>query len=173
MEDFMNNKFGIINFLKRVTIINAFLLLAAAGIFGQAVLVADSYTSATSANGNFGANPTLTVSASNAAYVKFNLAATLKAGTKSDDIAKATVKFYVGKVAAAGKLDVYPILAEWDEKTLSANNAPPVGTLALTTQQIGKDAQGNYLLIDITALVKQWLGDGQQNALPNYGFALA
>ncbi|HEX6625959.1 MAG TPA: hypothetical protein VF064_19740, partial [Pyrinomonadaceae bacterium] len=46
--------------------------------------------------------------------------------------------------------------------------------LALTTQQINKDAQGNYVLIDITDLVKQWLGDGTgQNAIPNYGFALA
>jgi hypothetical protein len=172
MEDFMNKKTGIINFSKRVTIINVFLLLLTAGIFGQAVLVADSYTSGTSVNGNFGTNPVLTVSANNVAYVKFNLSATLKTGTKSDDVAKATVKFYVSKVAAAGKLDVYPVLADWDEKTISATNAPVVGALALTTAQIGKDAQGNYLLIDLTSLVKQWLGDGQ-NALPNYGFALA
>jgi hypothetical protein len=149
-------------------------MLLTAVSFGQAVLVADSYTSATSVNGNFGTNPTLTVSANNVAYIKFNLSATLKAGTKSDDVAKATVKFYVSKVAAAGKLDLYPILAEWDEKTISANNAPAVGALAQTTQQIGRDAQGNYLLLDITGLVKQWLGDGTgQNALPNYGFALA
>jgi len=168
----MNNKFGIINFLTKALITNVFLLLLTAGIFGQAVLVADSYTSATSANGNFGSNPTLTVSANNAAYVKFILSATLMAVTKADDVAKATVKFYVSKVASTGKLDLYPVLAEWDEKMISANNAPAVGTLLLTTPQIGKDAQGNYLLIDITALVKQWLGDGQ-NALPNYGFALA
>ncbi|HVE58344.1 MAG TPA: DNRLRE domain-containing protein [Pyrinomonadaceae bacterium] len=170
----MNKKIGIIKFLKRVTVINIFLLLLTAGIFGQAVLVADSYTSGTSVNGNFGGNPTLTVSANNVAYVKFNLSATLKAGTKSDDIAKATVKFYVSKVATAGKLDIYPVLADWDEKTITANNAPAVGALLQTTAQIGKDAQGNYLLIDLTSLVKQWLGDGSpQTALPNYGFALA
>jgi hypothetical protein len=84
------------------------------------------------------------------------------------------VQFYLSKVATAGKLDLYPILGDWDEKTITANNAPPLGPLALTTQQINKDAQGNYVLIDITDLVKQWLGDGSgQNALPNYGFALA
>jgi hypothetical protein len=150
------------------------MLLLAAGIFGQAVLVADSYTSATSVNGNFGTNPTLTVSANNVAYVRFNLSAALKAGTKADDVAKATVKFYVSKVATAGKLDLYPVLADWDEKTISANNAPAVGTLLLTTPQIGKDAQGNYLVIDVTALVKQWLGDGTPpSAQPNYGLALA
>jgi hypothetical protein len=95
------------------------------------------------------------------------------AGTKGDDVAKATVKFYASKVTAAGKLDVYPIMADWDEKTITANNAPPIGNLALTTPQIGKDAQGNYVLIDITDLAKLWLGDGSgQNSVPNYGFAL-
>lgn len=163
---------GIIKLITKTAIINIFLLLAAAGIFGQSVLVADSYTSLTSANGNFGSNPSLTVSANNAGYVKFNFEHFLLAGTKADDISKATVKFYVSKVGTAGKLDLYPVLADWDEKTISANNAPQIGLLALTTQQIGKDAQGNYIVFDITNLFKQWLGDGQ-NALPNYGFALA
>ena len=146
----------------------------AAGSFAQSVLVSDAYTSATSTNGNFGANPTLTVSANNNAYVKFDIARTLAAGTKAGDIAKATVKFYVSKVTTAGKLDVFPVTADWDEKTITANNAPPAGPLALTTQTIGKDAQGNYILIDVTDLVKQWLGDGSgQNTLPNYGIVLA
>ncbi len=164
--------FGIVKFLIKAAIINVVLLSASAASFGQAVLVADSYTSLTSANGNFGGNPSLTVSATNAAFVKFNFASVFPAGTRADDVSKATVKFYVSKVANAGKLDLYAVAADWDEKTLTANNAPTLGALALTSQQIGKDAQGNYIVIDITALVKQWLGDGQ-NALPNYGFALA
>jgi hypothetical protein len=145
----------------------------AAGTFAQAVLVSDAHTSTTSVNGNFGNNPTLSVSVNNTAYVKFEITQTLQTGTKADDVAKATVKFYVSKVATAGKLDLYPILTDWDEKTISANHAPTIGPLALTTQQIGKDAQGNYVLINITDLVKLWLGDGNgQNALSNYGFAL-
>jgi hypothetical protein len=156
----------------RVSLILILLSALAGATFAQSVLVSDAYTSATSANGNFGTNPTLTISVNNTAYVKFEIAATLAAGTKSDDVAKATVKFYVSKVSAAGKLDIYPVMSDWDEKGITANNAPPIGQLALTTQQIDKAAQGNYILIDITALVKQWLGDGQ-NALPNYGFALA
>lgn len=145
----------------------------AVGAYGQSVLVADAYTSATSANGNFGTNPALTISGNNTVYVRFDIARTLPAGTKAEDVARATVKFYVSKVATAGKLDLYPITADWDEKTITANNAPMIGTLLLTTQQIEKSAQGNYLPIDITELVKQWLGDGAgQNAIPNYGFAL-
>ena len=146
----------------------------ATGTFAQTVLVSDAHTSATSVNGNFGTNPTLTVSGNNTAYVRFEIAPTLPAGTKGDNVARATVKFYLSKVTTAGKLDVYPILADWDEKTITANNAPQIGPLLLTTQQIEKDAQGDYVLIDITDLVKQWLGDGSgQSALPNYGFALS
>ncbi len=170
----MNNGTAIRNMLKRVSLIFIVMSALAAGTFGQAVLVSDAHTSATSVNGNFGTNPTLTVSANNTAYVRFEIAHALATGAKADDVAKATVKFYVSKVATAGKLDVFPILDNWDEKTITANNAPPLGPLALTTQQIGKDAQGNYILIDITDMVKQWLGDGTgQDATPNFGFALA
>ena len=54
------------------------------------------------------------------------VAGTLPAGAKGDDVSRATVKFYVSKVATAGKLDLYPILGDWDEKTITANSAPPV-----------------------------------------------
>jgi hypothetical protein len=173
-EALMNCGTAIVNLLTRLSCVLIFLSALAAGAYGQAVLVSDAHTSATSVNGNFGTNPTLTVSAANTAYVRFKISRTLPAGTKADDVARATVKLYVSKVAAPGKFDLYPISADWDEKTLTTNNAPPLGPLSLTTQQIGKDAQGNYLLIDVTDLVKQWLGDGTgQGALPNYGFALA
>ncbi|HZM91615.1 MAG TPA: DNRLRE domain-containing protein [Blastocatellia bacterium] len=170
----MNSRITIKNLLTRISIIVILLSAMAAGTFAQTVLVSDAYTSATSANGNFGTNPTLNVSANNTAYVKFEIARTLPADTKRDDIARATVKFYVNKVATAGKLDVYPIMADWDEKTITANNAPPIGSLALTTQQIGNDDRGNYVLVDITDMVKQWFDGGSgQDAIPNYGFALA
>jgi hypothetical protein len=166
MNDRINLKRIFIRVLSTFTLLSAL----AAGAFAQAVLVSDAYTSTTSINGNFGTNPTLTVSANNNIYVKFNIANTLPAGTKAEDVAKATVKFYISKVATAGKLDLYPILADWDERTITANNAPLIGALALTTQPIGKDDQGNYVLIDITDLVKQWLSG--QSGLANYGFAL-
>lgn len=165
----MNNT-TIKNCFIRVSLLLIFTLALTAGAFAQAVLVADAHIS-TNGNGNFGTNPQLNVSDKNTAFVKFNIAQTLKAGITADEVAKATVKFYVNKVATAGKLDIFPILEDWDEKTITATNTPATGVLALTTQQIGKDAQGNYVLIDITELVKQWLGDGQ-NGLPNYGFAM-
>jgi hypothetical protein len=147
--------------------------LLAATTRAQSALVSDAHTSNNGRNANFGNHPMLDVSDSNTAYVKFNIAGALAQATKGNQVARATVKFYVNKVTTAGKLDIYPILSDWDEKTITANNAPAIGALALTTQQISKDAQGNYVLIDITDLVKQWLGDGNgQNALANFGIAI-
>jgi hypothetical protein len=167
----MNIRTIVKKLLVQSSLILILLTALAVGTFGQTALVSDAHTSASSANGNFGTNPHLNVSADNTAYVKFEIARTLPAGTKGDDVGRATVKFFLNKVTTAGKLDVYPIMGDWDEKTITANNAPPIGPLSSTTTQINKTNQGNYLVIDITDLVKQWLGDGQ-SALPNYGFAL-
>ena len=170
----MNNGIVIENLLRRVSLILITIAALATGTFGQSVLVSDAHTSATTANGNFGTAQALAISAINRTYVKFDIISTLPSGTKADDVASAFVKFYVNKVSTAGKFDVYPLLSDWDEKTITANNAPIIGPLAQTTQQITRDVQGNFLSIDITNVVKQWLGDGTgQNAMPNYGFALA
>ena len=169
----MNSMNTIKDLSARVSSTLIVLSALATGTFAQTGLVADAHTSFSSANGNFGSATALTVSPNNTAYVKFEIGQTLAPGIKGDDVGRATVQLFVNKVTNAGKLDLYPILGPWDEKTISANNAPPLGSLAVTTQQINKDAQSNYVVIDITDLVKQWLGDGTgQNALPNYGFAL-
>jgi Collagen triple helix repeat (20 copies) len=169
----MNTRIAIQKLLTRVSLIFITMSALSAAIFGQSALVSDSHTSSSSANGNFGTNQALAVSPNNTTYVKFDIARTLPAGTKADDVASATVKFYVNKVTTAGKFDVYPLLGDWDEKAITFNNSPPIGPLAQTTQQLSRDLQGNYLVIDITNLVKQWLGDGTgQNSMPNYGFAL-
>src|SRR6185503_7157139 len=145
-EIIMNSKDAIKNLSTRVSSTLIVMTALASGTFAQTALHADAHTSFTSANQNYGTNPALSVSATNTAYVRFEIARTLPAGTKGDDVAKATVQFYLSKVTNAGKLDLYPILGDWDEKTISANNAPPLGPLAVTTQQINKDAQGNYVV---------------------------
>jgi hypothetical protein len=106
-------------------------------------------------------------------YLKFTLS-TLPANIPGSEVEKATLKLYVGKIEAAGKLDIYAVAGEWDERTITANNAPPLGSLVTTTDQIGTDHEGKFLIIDITSFVQQWLGDDGQgtNGLPNNGLAL-
>ena len=105
----------------------------------QTVLSDDAYVSFSSSNGNFGTNPTLTVSGANSAYIKFRVAAVLPAATPGTKIAKATIKLYVGKVARPGKVDVYFAANGWTETTIAANNAPSVGAAVLTTEQLSKN----------------------------------
>src|SRR5215831_15236195 len=150
----MNTRIAPQNLLTKLSMILITMSALAAGVFGQSALVSDAHTSTSSANGNFGTNQALAISPTNSTYVKFDISRTLPAGTKADDVASATVKFYVNKVTTGGKVVVYPLLGDWDEKTITFNNAPPIGPEALTTPQINREVQGNFLVIDITNLVK-------------------
>src|SRR5262245_18584348 len=100
-ENVINNTIATQKLLTRGSLIFVTMSALAAGASGQSVLVSDAHTSTTSVNGNFGTNPALAVSATNTAYVKFDIDRTLPFGTKADDVANATVKFYVNKVSTA------------------------------------------------------------------------
>src|SRR5262245_11100790 len=138
-ENVMNTRIAIQKLLTRFSLILIILSALAAGTFGQSALVSDAHTSASSANGNFGTAQALAVSPTNTAYVKFDIVRTLPAGTKADDVASATVKFYVNKVSTAGKFDLFPLLGDWEEETITFNNAPASGPLAKTPKKIGID----------------------------------
>src|SRR4030095_9954621 len=161
------------NLLLRALLSLAVLMLLPDGALAQSALTDDAYVSLASRNTNHGANPSLKVSSSENVYLKFTFS-TLPANTPGSEVEKATLKFYVGKIEAAGKLDVYAVGGEWDESTITANNAPPLRAHVATTEQIGTDDEGKFLIIDITSLVQQWLGDDGQgtNGLPNNGLAL-
>lgn len=161
------------NFLLPVLLALAALTLLPGGALAQSALTDDASVSMLTANSNHGADPNLTISSAQNVYLKFKLSSTA-AGTSGPEIAKAALKLYVGKVDTAGKLDVYAVAGAWDESTITAQNAPHLGGLVTTTAQIGTDQKGKFLVIDITSLVQQWLGnDGQgTNGMPNNGLAL-
>lgn len=144
--------------------------------FAQSVLTDDAQTSTAprSTDSNFGTNPNLNVSAAGNVYLKFKLSSTLPAGTPGSEVERATLKLYIGNIMTAGKLDVYAVAGAWDESSITDNNAPPLGNLLATTAQIGTDRRHKFLVIDITSIAKQWLGDDGQgtNGLPNHGIAL-
>jgi hypothetical protein len=144
--------------------------------FAQSALTDDAQTSTApkSTDSNFGANPNLSVSAAGNVYLKFKLSSTLPVGTTGSEVERATLKLYIANITTAGKLDVYAVAGAWDEATVSGRNAPPLGSLLTTTAQIDEDKRGKFLVIDITSLVQQWLGnDGLgTGGLPNNGLAL-
>lgn len=142
----------------------------------QSALTDDTQTNATTRNAdkNFGSSPTLTVSSSANSYLKFKLSSTVASGTTRADIAKATIKLYIGNIATPGKIDVYQVAGPWEEAALTFNNSPVVGTLLATTPLIDLDKKNEYVVIDVTQAVKDWLGDDGQgtNGAPNYGLLL-
>ncbi|HZE69254.1 MAG TPA: DNRLRE domain-containing protein [Pyrinomonadaceae bacterium] len=164
------------NFLLSVLLSLAALTLLPARTLAQSALTDDANTinAPRYIDANFGTNPNLNVSASGNVYVKFKLSSSLPAGTPGSEVEKAAVNLYIGNITTAGKLDVYAVAGAWDESTITANNAPPLGSLVITTAQIGTDKRGKFLVIDITALVQQWLGDDGLGAggIPNNGIAL-
>lgn len=142
----------------------------------QSALTDDAHitTAPKSTNSNFGTNPNLSVSSSWNAHIKFKLSSTLPASTPGSAVAKATLKLYLANITTAGKLDVYAVTGAWDEATITGRNAPPLGNLIMTTAQIETDRRHKFLVIDITSIVKQWLGDDGQGTggIPNHGIAL-
>jgi hypothetical protein len=142
----------------------------------QSVLLDDAHTSTApkTIDSNFGTNPNLFVNSAGNVYVKFKLSSTLPAGTPGSAVERATLKLYLANVTTAGKLDVYTVAGPWDEVTITGRNGPALGGLLTTTTQITLDKRNEFLVIDITALVQQWLGDDGQgtNGIPNHGLAI-
>src|SRR5262252_6980903 len=133
----------------------------------QSVLSDDANTSTLTKDldANFGTNPNLMVSPTNTTYLKFKLSATLPTGTLGSDVAKATLKVYVGNVSAPGTIDVVELADNWSEKTLTARNAPALGDLVVTGVSIDVNKKGQYLLVDVTSAVQYWLNSSTNNGL--------
>jgi len=131
----------------------------ASTLLAQSALTDDAHVSTSQSNANNGSNPNLNLSPTENIYLKFKFFSTLPASTPGSAVERATLKLYVGSIKTAGKLDVYSVLGAWDESTITANNTPPLGSLAATSERIGADQKGNFIVIDITPLVRQWLGN--------------
>ena len=83
---------------------------------------------------NFGAKATMKISSSpvQTGYVKFDLF-TLRAGTTSDDVAKAVLTFYVSNVKKEGVVDIRHIASvssPWNEYALTSDNASSTAPLS-------------------------------------------
>ena len=102
-------------------------------------------------------------------YLKFDLS-TLRSGVTGGQVSKATLTLYVNRVYAPGTLDVLAVMDPWDEKSIQVSNAhfslSPDD--AVRGVAVGADAEGHFISVDVTAIVRSWL-DGRA---PNYGLAL-
>ncbi|MCC6328708.1 MAG: DNRLRE domain-containing protein [Acidobacteria bacterium] len=124
--------------------------------------------------GGCGSSEKLKISSESRVYLKYRLTPVLPVGTAGSTVEKATVKLFINSVTTAGALDVFFAAGNWNEKTLKSSNAPPTGALVQANVPIQADKKGQFLVLDVTAAVQQWLGsDGEgTGGLPNYGLIL-
>src|SRR5262245_56672689 len=160
---------------RRLLLVTLFMTLPTL-LHAQSQLSDDTQTSSAtkSVDKNFGGLATLNVSPTSNAYVKFKLTPSLATGTSRAEIAKATIKLFISGITTPGKIDVYQVAGPWEESALTFNASPLSGNLIATTSQIDVDKKNEFLVIDVTQLVKDWLGDDGQgsNGAPNYGLVL-
>jgi len=144
-------------------------MIAALFVSGQAfgedaTLMGDTYISSARSGSNFGSQTNLYVGNGNTSFLQFDLA-TLPAGTTAGQIAKATLLLYVNRVNSAGTINVLPVTSAWSESALTFASTPGLGT---SVAALHVSQAGDYLAVDVTALVQGWVS----TPASNFGVAL-
>ncbi|HEY4842034.1 MAG TPA: DNRLRE domain-containing protein [Terriglobales bacterium] len=150
----------------------AILLLLTLGLLASAhaqiTPIGDAYTNTADPTTNYGSKTLLDVeSASQTTYIQFDLSV-IPAGYTSADITKASLKLYVSAVTKAGSFNVDYVNGTWSESTITASNAPALGSTIAASVSLTTTDKNQYILIDITPALQAWLSGSQ----PNDGIAL-
>ena len=85
-------------------------------------------------------------------FLRFDLTS-LPAGTV---VEQALLRLYVASVATAGDIQVHLVDENWTENRIKGSNRPLLTTL-LTTVPIAKSKKRNFITIDLTPEVQDWL----------------
>ena len=100
-------------------------------------------------------------------FIRFDLSM-LPIEVTGNEIQKATLRLFIGQVGRAGSFDVSRVQGDWNEATLSFDTAAGIVGNVEAIVPVAAEHANEYLLVDLTALVKEWV-DGTQ---PNDGVAL-
>jgi hypothetical protein len=127
----------------------------------------DSYTLTSSPIVNFGAKTSLEVESAGATtFVRFDLSG-IPSSVTGSMVAKATLKIYVSTVTTAGSFNVDLVTSSWKESTLTANDAPTLGSAIASAIPVTTADKNQYVLVDVTTAVVDWL-----NGTANDGLAI-
>ena len=89
----------------------------------------------------------------------------LPSGTTSAQIAHATLRLYTNRVDTAGLVSLQPLNGAWSEYGITYQTLPATGSVA---QVFSVSQAGQYVAIDVTALVQGWI----TAPATNFGLAL-
>ncbi len=125
----------------------------------QVALVADAHVNATRTSTNFGSLANLYVGNGNTALLQFDLTS-LPAGITSAGISRATLTLFVNRVNASGPVTITPATSAWTEGavTFATQPSPGAAFASFTPLQAGQ-----YVTVDITALVQAWVAAPSAN----------
>lgn len=102
-------------------------------------------------------------------FLKFTLDS-LPPGTTATDITQAWIRFWVNRNSTVlGAITLSPVTTAWDEDTIKDNSTGALTFGAPKLPELPITSIGNFVSIDVTALVKAWL-DG---TLLNEGIEIA
>lgn len=136
---------------------------------GDSVLAGDSYISPTSLTKNNGAAATLKLRGDGSlVLLKFDLVG-VPLGTTGAQIESARIGIFINKVSASGAFDVRRVTSGWNELTVTGLTAPTLGATDAAAVQVGASDKLEFITIDVTQLVRDWVDGVQQN----HGVALA
>jgi len=137
----------------------------------RVVLTGDAFVSGHSAEErakNFGADKKLVVNSNRRSFLQFDFSSL--PAVSPGEIRKATLYLFAGKVEMPGSIDIHALAASWDEKTVTFDTAPVAGALVQAGVRIPAGAENNYVIVDVTAQVQNWVALG---LAWNHGLQLA
>ena len=144
----------------RLASLLSLILLTWTAAHAQVTPSQDSFTNSADATTNYGANVLLDVNgAKELAYIQFDLASI----PSSASVSQATLKLYVNAVTTAGSFNVDYVNGSWEESTLDASNAPPLGASIASNVSITTADKNQYILINITSALQAWLNGSEAN----------
>jgi hypothetical protein len=104
-------------------------------------------------------------------YINFQLSSSLPPATAAANVSKATLKLFLSPgTNPSGAIDIYPVTSPWTESTLATSPPNLSSTAFATGVAVGKTDQ--FLVVDVTQLVQQWLEGSANGGLNNDGIAL-
>jgi hypothetical protein len=127
-------------------------------------LIADASVNSARSSTNFGGLSNLYIGNGSTTFLRFDLG-TLPADTSASQIARATLTVFVNRVNVAGSVSVSPVTSAWTESGVTDETIPTIGA---ATSTFTASTAGQFITLDVTALVQGWL----TTPATDFGFAL-
>jgi hypothetical protein len=154
-------------------LLGAALALAPRGAWAiLATLTDDSYTKAGSVS-NYGKKTVMIVQDATvdlSGWIKFDVPATLPAGTTAADVSKATLTLYLKTASPNGMFEVRPVNSTWNEGSINGAPEPTTGAALTTVTLMAPPAptKNDFITVDVTSAVQAWI----TTPANNFGLAL-